>query len=1288
MVPNPEINLSGDSELGVSDSNNEPRIRASSDMYSNSAEERYHGHKSDPEKEEYKEHESAMEYKAQEDPREADIVWHYLTFDIELPHPTTIYPEQPGQEPPPEPPNLVKYTNPFDWSESRKSFTVWISCVITALTAFSAGAYTPGVEQMTEEWGVSSVAALVGITTFTTGFAIAPMVLAPFSEINGRRPVFLASGILFVICQLCSGLTQSYAGMLVVRFFLGIGGSTFSTMVGGVVSDIYHAQDRNTPMALFSGSALFGTSFGPLVCGFIAQNTTWRWIFYVQAISCGMMVALICVVFKETRGSVLLSRKAKRLNKWYEAREAAGYYGVNVRDDEKTGSMTSQRLRWKVRSDEERASLGKMIGISLYRPFHLLFTEPVVFWFSLWVAFSWAVLYLTLAAIPLVFQNNHGFSLQQANAVFASMGIASILATILSIYQEKIAKRHGKATGTPEGRLYFACIESACMPIGLFMFGWTSFSEIHWVVPAIAIGIATIGIFSIYLATFNFLADTYHRYASSALAAQSFCRNMLVALTRFKRTLPYVRPAVRELTHTMRFPPAHAELYDGPHAEWLRDCLEYLPRLQCLIVDGLPFFDHACLLSLRYPSLRRKSIQPNAFPVFSLRLLDASGCTNATSTGLAEALPHFPDLVSLDLSKTAAAKDKAVLAALTYLRNLRFLNLRGLGMKDDDFAVVAHAIRSQVRSLDISDNYLTDTSTRLLLELCLKETIIAPHAYRGPLAPVEYEQSGNEMDAFETENLVGHLRKKLTEGFVGSLAIEEARDLGISHLYLSKNSITIEGIFGLLRSGRLQVLDAGILPATIRNPYPEDPGAGEDDMELPSAAKLIPILAEFASHKLRYLRLNFQILTEDAPIEVTASPRVELCGDLGVYKPSDAHELEAIEPPTPELDSEITAIYETPGDSSHPIELPGSFPSSDQRRGPSSANDDDSGVETSRSPAISTTSSSSFVKRGPAYAPEPVLPDSSLTLVRPSQQRDENNRPSSRSDWIEIQGGLVPTSTHNMPPSPATSTIMGSRGNSFYYIEDRKSRLEHRQSDENCLHPGMLPNLHTLVLTEVPINAEKYVIDRIIQFIKDAAEEALIARQRAKHTYVLPPGRRRAIAEQEYASSLFALKRVVLEMASPQSAPKKISTSWRAYPTKSTTQDADSEAFWEAASHDFSFFGDEECGLPGGETGRTLPLAAMGGLELAPSRNQPPPECRNPKPDSDPRRLFDVVGAISKFRKERKAAYTNLVQMGEADPELEGYWPGSITVMRKQNNPEAGEVDCYGNRYESGWYYR
>ena len=80
---------------------------------------------------------------------------------------------------------------------------------------------------------------------------------------------------------------------------------------------------------------------------------------------------------------------------------------------------------------------------------------------------------------------------------------------------------------TPEGRLYFACIESALLPIGLFWFGWTFFASTHWIVHTLAVGCATMGMFSVYLAVFNYLADTYHRYASSALAAQSFCRNTL-----------------------------------------------------------------------------------------------------------------------------------------------------------------------------------------------------------------------------------------------------------------------------------------------------------------------------------------------------------------------------------------------------------------------------------------------------------------------------------------------------------------------------------------------------------------------------------------------------------------------------------------------------------------------------------------------------------------------------------------------------------------------------------------
>lgn len=207
-------------------------------------------------------------------------------------------------------------------------------------------------------------------------------------------------------------------------------------MVGGVISDIYHAEDRNTPMVLFSAAALFGTGLAPLLSGAVVYHTTWRWIFYSHAIVSAAVVVLMYFCFSETRGSVILSRKAKALNTYYEKLEGAGHYGVIFGGGD--GPEKVKRIRWKVKSDEDRASFIDMISQSCYRPFRksfvfhcdpgrkltvvdMLFTEPVVFAFSVWISFSWAVLYLQFGSIPVVFENNHGFNIEQVGAVFTGM---------------------------------------------------------------------------------------------------------------------------------------------------------------------------------------------------------------------------------------------------------------------------------------------------------------------------------------------------------------------------------------------------------------------------------------------------------------------------------------------------------------------------------------------------------------------------------------------------------------------------------------------------------------------------------------------------------------------------------------------------------------------------------------------------------------------------------------------------------------------------------------------------
>ena len=107
------------------------------------------------------------------------------------------------------------------------------------------------------------------------------------------------------------------------------------------------------------------------VSGFIAQKVLWRWIFWVQVIIDGLCILAVILFLNESRGSVLLSKKAQALNRWYNEREKAGSENSSGAYASKVEKEQKERLRWKVKSDEERESIIKMIGISLYRPFRM-----------------------------------------------------------------------------------------------------------------------------------------------------------------------------------------------------------------------------------------------------------------------------------------------------------------------------------------------------------------------------------------------------------------------------------------------------------------------------------------------------------------------------------------------------------------------------------------------------------------------------------------------------------------------------------------------------------------------------------------------------------------------------------------------------------------------------------------------------------------------------------------------------------------------------------------------------
>lgn len=401
----------------------------------------------------------------------------------------------------------------------RKKVVILTAPFIAAtLSAYSAGAYALSSEPLKSKWGLSDPAINVGITVFVSAFGFAPMILAPASEAYGRYWVFVGSGVIFFLGTVGCAFTDSYAGMLIARLVTGAGASVFATLTGGVVSDIYDKETRNTPMALYSLAIMIGTGLGPMISGIAVDRLGWRWIFFIQLMTIGVTVCLILIIFKETRSNVILARKCDALNNIMAERGPS--YDASNRNN----------VRFEPQNAAKKLSLS-VIQTAFAFPMRLLISEPVVFCFSLWASFAWAILYMQFNSIGIVFRDVHGFDSAQVGLVYAAVIAASILGTILAIAQDPITRKiWPERMNTPEGRLVSPGLSSILLPAGLFWFGWTATPGVPWISPALAIGSCTMGIFSIYLAVFNYLADTYGRFASSAQAAQSMCRNLLAGI--------------------------------------------------------------------------------------------------------------------------------------------------------------------------------------------------------------------------------------------------------------------------------------------------------------------------------------------------------------------------------------------------------------------------------------------------------------------------------------------------------------------------------------------------------------------------------------------------------------------------------------------------------------------------------------------------------------------------------------------------------------------------------------
>jgi DHA2 family multidrug resistance protein len=120
------------------------------------------------------------------------------------------------------------------------------------------------------------------LTAYIVAAAIMTPVTGWLASQFGRRKLFIASIIGFTIASVLCGVAQTLPEMVLFRFVQGIAGAALVPMSQAVLFDINPPERHGKAMAQWGQGVLLGPMIGPILGGWLTDNYSWRWVFYIN----------------------------------------------------------------------------------------------------------------------------------------------------------------------------------------------------------------------------------------------------------------------------------------------------------------------------------------------------------------------------------------------------------------------------------------------------------------------------------------------------------------------------------------------------------------------------------------------------------------------------------------------------------------------------------------------------------------------------------------------------------------------------------------------------------------------------------------------------------------------------------------------------------------------------------------------------------------------------------------------------------------------------------------------
>ena len=280
------------------------------------------------------------------------------------------------------------------------------------------GSLSAGIDEST--WAITSYLASNAIIIPMTGW---------LSRLFGRKRYLLFSISLFTISSFLCGIAWNIQSLVVFRVIQGLGGGGLQPVSQAILLETFPREEHGTAMAIFGMGTMFGPIIGPLLGGWITDNWSWHWIFFVN-IPIGIISILMVLSFIVDPS--YLERTRMKIDYWGIAFLSVGVGCLQIVLDK------GQREDWLSSTFIIWLSLISFFCLGLFILIELNSQIPIVnlrifrnrsfTMGNLITFFTFFALFACIVLLPIYLQTLMGYTAFLAGLVLCPGGIASLIA--------------------------------------------------------------------------------------------------------------------------------------------------------------------------------------------------------------------------------------------------------------------------------------------------------------------------------------------------------------------------------------------------------------------------------------------------------------------------------------------------------------------------------------------------------------------------------------------------------------------------------------------------------------------------------------------------------------------------------------------------------------------------------------------------------------------------------------------------------------------------------------------